>query len=148
MVKITLSEKRNPKPQVIKIGENIKITTWGAIKVNRSHFFPSSFQVKSDEKIIFIDPVEVDPSEKADYILITHSHPDHFSLKDIKRLLKSGTEIICSKSVTKKLEDFNNQVLIMTAGDILKLEGMNLEATAAYNTMYIPKLIDPLFRNN
>ncbi|MBN1181127.1 MAG: MBL fold metallo-hydrolase [Bacteroidales bacterium] len=134
MVKITLSEKRNPKPQVIKIGENIKITTWGAIKVNRSHFFPSSFQVKSDEKIIFIDPVEVDPSEKADYILITHSHPDHFSLKDIKRLLKSGTEIICSKSVTKKLEDFNNQVLIMTAGDILKLEGMNLEATAAYNT--------------
>ncbi len=134
MVKITVSEKRNPKPLEFKIGENTNIKTWGAIKVNKFHFIPSSFQVKSGEKFIYIDPVEVYTSEKADYILITHSHPDHFSLKDIKRLLKPDTKIICSKSVSKKLKDFNNQVQIMASGDTLKLEGVNLEATAAYNT--------------
>lgn len=133
MIKITVSEKRNPKTQELKIGENANLKTWGAIKVNKSHFFPSSFQIKSDEKIIYIDPVETDTSEKADYILITHSHPDHFSLKDIKRLLKPGTKIICSKSVSKKLKDFNNQVQIMAPGDTLSFEGLNLEATAAYN---------------
>lgn len=137
MIKITISEKRNPKPQEFKIGENTNLKTWGAIKVNKSHFLPSSFQVKSYEKIFYFDPVEATSSEKADYILITHAHPDHFSLKDIIRLLKPSTEIICSKSVSKKLKDFNNKIHIMTPGDILTIEGINLEATAAYNTKSI-----------
>ena len=134
MVKITVSEKRNLKPMEIKIGENTTLKTWGTIKVNKSHFFPSSFQIKSGEKNIYIDPVEIDPSEKADYILITHSHPDHFSLTDIKKILKPDTKIICSKSVSKKLKGFNISIHILGTGDTLKLEGLNLTSTAAYNT--------------
>lgn len=133
MVKITVSEKRNSTPQKIEIGENT-LTTWGTIKVNKSHFFPSSFQIKSGNKVIYIDPVEVGTSEAADFILITHSHPDHCSIKDIQKVIKSETTIICSKGVSKKLKDFNNAFHIMRPGDTLELDGMSCEATAAYNT--------------
>lgn len=134
MVKISVSEKRNPISQQIDIGENITLTTWGTIKVNNSHFFPSSFQIKTGDKVIYIDPVEVNCSEKADYIFLSHSHPDHFSIKDIQKVIKSETTIICSKGVSKKLKDFNNAVHIVRPGDTLYLDGMSCEATTAYNT--------------
>ena len=84
--------------------------------------------------MVYIDPVEVNSSEKADYIFLTHSHPDHFSIKDIQKVMKSETTIVCSKGVSKKLKDFNNTVHMVKPGDILEFDGMNCEATAAYNT--------------
>ena len=134
MVKISVSEKRNPTSQQINLGENITLTTWGTIKVNKSHFFPSSFQIKTGDKVIYIDPVEVNISEKADYIFLTHSHPDHFAIKDIQKVIMSETTIICSKGVSRKLKDFNNSVHIMRPGDTLDIDGMSCESTAAYNT--------------
>ncbi|WP_340067282.1 MBL fold metallo-hydrolase [Ascidiimonas aurantiaca] len=134
MVKITISEKRNPIPQQVTIGENSKIKTWGAIKVNKSHFFPSSFQIKVDDVVIHIDPVGLENAEYADYILITHAHPDHFSFEDIKSLLKDETTIICSKGVSKKLLDFKNKIQVVKPNHQLELEGLSIETTFAYNT--------------
>lgn len=134
MVKITVSEKRNPTPRRIELEKNITLTTWGAIKVNKSHFFPSSFQIKTSDKVIYIDPVEINSSEIADYIFLTHSHPDHLSLKDIKKIIKPETIIVCSKSVSKKLNDFNNKIHIVKPGDTLTLKSLKCEATPAYNT--------------
>ena len=134
MVNVSISEKRNPKPQKITIAPDTTITSWGAIKINKSHFFPSSFQIKSGNKIIYIDPVEVDTCEKADFLLLTHSHPDHFSIKDIKKLISTGTEIVCPKSVSKKMKHFDNIIHVMSPGETLKLGWLKLEASAAYNT--------------
>ena len=134
IIEISVSEKRNPVPQQINLGEDVKLTTWGTIKINKYHFFPSSFQIIKGDKVIYIDPVEVNSSEKADYIFLTHSHLDHLSVKDIKKLIKSETAFICSKGVAKKLKDFSNNVRIVGPGDTLVLEGLSCEATAAYNT--------------
>lgn len=134
MVKVTVSEKRNPIVQKVNVSENTFLTTWGSIKVNKSHFFPSSFLLKTGNKFIYIDPVEIDGTEKADYILLTHSHPDHFSIRDIKKILKPTTEIICSKGVFNKLKDIENKIIVVKPNDLLKLEGFELEAVAAYNT--------------
>ena len=134
MIRISVSEKRNLKPGELRIGESTNLKTWGAIKVNKSHFFPSGFMIKSNELVIYIDPVEVDPSEKADIILLSHSHPDHFSASDIKKLIHSNTDIIGSKSVAKKLKSISNRFQIMTPGDVLNVKGIAVEATAAYNT--------------
>ncbi|WP_299664483.1 MBL fold metallo-hydrolase [uncultured Polaribacter sp.] len=134
MVNVSISEKRNPIPQQVTIGENITLTTWGAIKVNKSHFFPSSFQLKIEDKIVYIDPVGVGKPEQADYILITHAHPDHFSIKDIKNLLKDETIIICSKGVSKKLKNISNKTQIVRPKEQLNFEDFNVETTLAYNT--------------
>ncbi len=133
MVKITISEKRNPIPQHVTIGEKTTLTTWGPIKVNKVHFFPSSFRLKADDTVIYIDPVEVDSAEPADYILITHAHPDHFSLKDIQNLLKEKTTIICSRGASKKMKDVNNEIHIVKPNQQLEFEGLHIETTFAYN---------------
>ena len=134
MIKVTISEKRNPTPQQVTIGENTTLTTWGAIKVNKSHFFPSSFQLKTDDKVVYIDPVEVGIEEPADFILITHAHPDHFSIKDIKNLLKDETIIICSKGASKRLKNITNKIQIVRPRERLRFEGLSIETTSAYNT--------------
>jgi L-ascorbate metabolism protein UlaG (beta-lactamase superfamily) len=67
----------------------------------------SGFLIKSN-KIIYIDPYEIGENyEKADIIFITHSHYDHCSFPDIKKIVKDGTKIILtadSQSKITKLE--------------------------------------------
>ena len=135
MVKINISDKRNPVPQTLKWNENIEITTWGAIKVSQSDFFPSSFRIKSKHKTIFIDPVEIESEDKADYVFLTHAHPDHFSPKDLIKIVKPETVFICSKGVTKKLRKYNCKIIEVKPGDTHTLDqSMKFEAVSAYNT--------------
>ena len=53
-----------------------------------------------NKKIIVIDPYNVsDKVGKADYILITHSHYDHCSIKDIEKISKDGTVVVVPAGV-------------------------------------------------
>ncbi|HDZ60651.1 MAG TPA: MBL fold metallo-hydrolase, partial [Candidatus Pacearchaeota archaeon] len=48
-------------------------------------------------KTIYIDPYQIkDDSEKADLILLTHSHYDHCSVADLNKIVKEGTRIVCT----------------------------------------------------
>lgn len=134
MIKISISEKRNQAPSVVKLENNISLTTWGVIKIGKSDFFPSSFQLKTDSLVIYIDPVEVDSSDKADYILITHGHPDHLSKKDICKLKKSETKIVCSKGAAKKIKKIGLETIIVQPNDILSFDNLQIKAVPAYNT--------------
>ncbi|MBI2134077.1 MBL fold metallo-hydrolase [Candidatus Woesearchaeota archaeon] len=48
----------------------------------------------SSEKVIFVDPYKAETSDKADIILVTHPHYDHFSIEDIRQISKMETVII------------------------------------------------------
>lgn len=53
----------------------------------------AGFLIK-EKNNIYIDPYNIpEASEKADLILITHSHYDHCSLADILKIIKEGTKI-------------------------------------------------------
>ncbi|WP_158594596.1 MBL fold metallo-hydrolase [Ulvibacterium marinum] len=134
MVKVSVSDKRNPVLQTVDFNENLKITSWGTIKVNKSDFFPSSFQIVSGGKTIYIDPVETSTSEKADYIFITHAHPDHYSLKTIERIVKPETIFICPREVSKKLSKKGYTTRTVVPNDSIVMDGINSEAVHAYNT--------------
>jgi L-ascorbate metabolism protein UlaG (beta-lactamase superfamily) len=134
MIKVTKSEYRGEIPQTLKVAENTTLTTWGAIKINKTHFFPSSFQLKSDHIVVYIDPVQVDHTEKADYILITHAHPDHFSLTDIKNLSNTNTIIICPKAVFKKLKNIDAEIKTVRPGEKLDFADIKVQTTEAYNS--------------
>ena len=86
-------------------------------------------------KRIVIDPYNVsDNVGKADIILITHSHYDHCSIKDIGKLVKEGTILVItpdSQSKITKIEGVEMQ--IVEVGDELEFGNIKIEALPAYN---------------
>jgi sugar lactone lactonase YvrE/L-ascorbate metabolism protein UlaG (beta-lactamase superfamily) len=86
-----------------------------------------------NSKIIHIDPVsrEADYGElpKADIILITHEHSDHFDTKAINILRKEGTKLI----LTKACAGMVSGGIIMQNGDVQTIDGLRIEAEPAYN---------------
>lgn len=84
----------------------------------------------SGGKIIYIDPWKIKGEEKADVILISHSHSDHFSLPDVKKIQKEDTIIIASSDCAGRL---SGNVRAVKPGDKIEIQGMMVEAVAAYN---------------
>ena len=103
----------------------------------------SGFEFKN-EKIIFIDPFQIETEDKADVILITHSHYDHCSINDIKKISKPDTIIITIPDCQSKLTSIADQIKNITLvkpGDKLKISALDLEVVPAYNIgkMFHPK---------
>ena len=92
----------------------------------------SSFKIKKD-KVIYIDPFKINDSEKADLILITHEHFDHFSIEDIRKVIDTKTIIVATNDCASKLNKFENQIKIANPGSKLKILGIKIEAVPAYN---------------
>ena len=81
----------------------------------------SSFNVNSNNsikivgnKVIYIDPYEIEDSlYDADYIFCTHSHYDHFSEKDIRKVLNDKTKIITVESAKNEAEKITKRENIL-----------------------------------
>jgi len=95
----------------------------------------SGFRISAGGRVIYIDPYRVPPgARKADLILITHGHYDHFSPQDVERLQKPTTEVIAPAAVAERL---NGRVRSIAAGEEIDPEnvrGVSVRAVAAYNT--------------
>ncbi len=95
----------------------------------------ASFYIKSGGFIIYIDPFNVSEriasSNKADLILVTHAHFDHFSKPDIEKIKKEDTLIITS---TQTMNEGKN-VKIAKPGFKHNFNGISIEAVPAYNTV-------------
>ncbi len=84
---------------------------------------------------IAIDPYNVSAGVgKVDLVLITHSHYDHCSIKDIEKVSKKGTIVVipadCQSKITK-VEDVNMQII--EVGDELTFGSVKVKALASYN---------------
>ncbi|MBS3065450.1 MBL fold metallo-hydrolase [Candidatus Pacearchaeota archaeon] len=96
----------------------------------------SGFLINNEKKIA-IDPYNVSDgalAEKADLILITHSHYDHCSIKDIQKLSKKGTIIVVSADAQSKISHVEDvEMQIIEVGDELSFWGVKISAVPAYN---------------
>lgn len=94
----------------------------------------SGFLINNEIKIA-IDPYNIsDNMEKADLILITHSHYDHCSIKDIQKLSKKGTIIVVPADCQSKITRVENvEMQIIEIGDELEFSGVKVSAVPAYN---------------
>ncbi len=89
-------------------------------------------------RIIHIDPFMSDFSPKnADFILITHDHHDHFSLKDIEKTANKNTVLIYPESMRKKAaeaEKYVGKTYSVKPCESYNIEGLEFETVPSYNT--------------
>ncbi len=95
----------------------------------------SGFFIKNS-KNIYIDPFNIKEGlEKADIIMITHSHYDHCSVADIKKIVQDGTRIILTADSQSKVMKFDVSVKIdiVSPGEELDMGDIKVSVFPAYN---------------
>jgi L-ascorbate metabolism protein UlaG (beta-lactamase superfamily) len=95
----------------------------------------SGFRVTVGRQRVYIDPYRVSPeAPKADLILITHGHYDHFSPQDVELLSRRDTDVIAPAAVAERL---SGRVQSIAAGEEIEPESVRsvaVRALHAYNT--------------
>ena len=99
-------------------------------------FKHASFCIEFGGRRIYVDPVssyaQYNKLPKADIVLITHSHYDHFDRSAVDDLTTHESVIICDKTTA---EGFEGECFLMTPGTRAKaFDKIEIEAVAAYNT--------------
>ncbi|MEN4017342.1 MAG: MBL fold metallo-hydrolase [Methanobacterium sp.] len=119
-------------------------------------FPPSWFYIKTENRVIYIDPAylktyfkdypekiefstwpdEIDglpekDLEKADLILITHHHKDHCKHVTVKRLKNDKTVILAPEICKKELK---GKFKVVKSGEEINFEDIKIKVVDAYNT--------------
>jgi L-ascorbate metabolism protein UlaG (beta-lactamase superfamily) len=123
----------------MQLSEFLKNVDW----LETIHPYGSACIRINSEITLYFDPVNLSENnmkKKADLILLTHSHDDHFSVETIENLVKPTTIIICPVDCEESLiqEHFDFNIYVIKAGDIIKLNRVRIEAIPAYSTSAHP----------
>lgn len=125
---------RRPAGPESKFEQDTIETSAGDLTI--TFFGHSSLMFDFDGKIIHVDPVsrEADYTDmpKADIILITHEHGDHFDPKVIKLLRKEGTNLVLTEACAERVDGG----VVMLNGDVKTIQGLKIEAVPAYNIVH------------
>jgi L-ascorbate metabolism protein UlaG (beta-lactamase superfamily) len=104
----------------------------GILAVSIKWLAHSSFQITGDGKIVYIDLEQYsEPSEKADLILVTHSHTDHCDPEKIGGVRKEGTVVIAPVDCASKI---GGDVKTLKPGEEATVGKVKVKAFHAYNT--------------
>lgn len=109
----------------------------------------ASLMLNYEGKYIYIDPLteycNFELMPKADVILITHSHYDHFDIRAIELLEKEGSVIVLNQETFNQLKRGN---IIRNAERFAVSDWLDIEAVAAYNTTEGRDKFHPKGRDN
>lgn len=94
----------------------------------------ASFEMKADGEVVYIDPYEGEYSEKADLVLLTHSHFDHCDTVKINQVYKASTVIVAPFPLFLASVSRNGgNVRALKARDELVVGSIRVRAVEAYN---------------
>lgn len=115
--------------------EDVYKTSDGTLKI--TFIGHASLMFTLNDKVIYIDPAQYSGSDfdgfpKADLILITHNHFDHFDIPIIEKLSKENTKIVYTEICSQQLPGS----IIMKNGDKNEVCGFTIEAIPAYNIIH------------
>ena len=85
----------------------------------------SSIKIKGD-KIIYIDPFKIEKQvNDADLIFITHDHYDHYSEKDIQKIINKDTIIVVPTTVQVSYK--SNIIVKVESNKKYEILGINIQ---------------------
>ena len=95
-----------------------------------------TLMLQFDGKVIHVDPVakfaDYATMPKADIIFLTHHHGDHLEAGALMHLRTEQTKVVLTELCAEKVEGG----MIMKSGDVIKVDGIGVEAVPAYNLVH------------
>ena len=108
----------------------------------------ATLMIEFNGKVIHVDPVsaQADYSKlpKADIILVTHEHGDHFDPVVLNLISRPETDLVTNESVAAKFGTGK----VMKNGDSMTVQGIPVQAVPAYNTTEGRSRFHPKGRDN
>ncbi len=103
------------------------------VKTDHIHWMGHDcFRIEAEGRAIYIDPYQLaDDAPKADIILVTHSHFDHYSAEDVKKVAKADTVLVSIADVVEQAGMAHAHVV--APGDSVEVDGITIHAVASYN---------------
>lgn len=90
----------------------------------------ASFQITANGKTIYIDPYAGEYTDKADIVLVTHSHYDHCDVSKIRAIRKKDTVVIAPADCASRI---GGEVKTIKPGEKISVDNITVEAVHAYN---------------
>ena len=115
-------------------------TTIGQLEITR--YVQSTVKIKAGGLVVWIDPFMVNAEhigeDKADLILLTHEHGDHFSVDTLNAVAKEGTKLLCpNNGVISQIQgSVTASPLALKEGDTTSAAGLDVRAVAGYNDIH------------
>ena len=91
----------------------------------------ASFRIESAAGVIYLDPYKLKSQVPADYIFVTHEHPDHYSPADLRKISQPSTLLVCPQKISGKARGLRS--LAVTPGSAFEASGVRGRAVASYN---------------
>lgn len=95
-----------------------------------------TLMLQFDGKVIHVDPVaqfaDYAAIPKADIIFLTHHHGDHLEAGGMMQLRTEQTTVVLTELCAEKVVGG----MIMKNGDVIKVDGIGVEAVPAYNLVH------------
>lgn len=97
----------------------------------------STIKINNENQVIYIDPYNIKQDyNDADIIFITHSHYDHFSEEDIKKVKKEETVIIITEDLYQKVLDLGfikGNIFVVRPNENYKVHNIQFDTIPSYN---------------
>lgn len=117
-------KKEGPEAEQEKPGKKVPVGN------TLQWFGHASFRISYGDKVIYIDPWKLtEAAHDATAVLVSHSHYDHYSAKDIAKASGPGTKIVASTDVIRK----ERKGQAIKPGEKIDLDGVSVTGVAAYN---------------
>lgn len=130
--KVETKEKKTTK--VVTTTNNKEVNLMDGITLN----YHASIRIEKSGKVIYFDPYKIEKAlNDADYIFITHSHYDHYSESDIKKVMKENTKFIVTNDLEGKINNLGiskDNVTVVIPNKNYVIDDLKFDTIPSYNT--------------